>query len=745
MHQATIRMFLMATSAGMFATGVEAQVVAGPTASPAAAPESPNSQDIVVTAQHRSERLQDVPVAVSAFRGDQLQRLNINSSDQLAKITPGLVFTQSSFTPQAQIRGVGTRGLSAGEESTVPLYVDGIYQPYLLNSLFALSDVERVEVLKGPQSALYGRNATGGAINVVTLEPTAGFHARLGLRYARFNDTEVNGYVSGGSDTIAAGLSGVFSRRDGYIRDIVTNTDRGYVRNFMGRGKVVWTPSDKFKAKLVAAYGDSLDELSSLGTPIDGNTSGRRYTPTPLIPTAPYTTALGKNIPNAVKTTNIGLTGSYDLGFATLNAIASYARLKQDYSNNNPTATTAPYYLAFINYSSRSTYDEVYLVSKHEKLFNWIVGGTYYHDNTFYPRYSITSVNVATNVATLTTNNNRITADSKALYAQGTINLTNNLSVTAAGRYTDEVRGFYVRNYQAGSPINRPAPINLQTSIRYKRFTPSGNIALKISRNLNVYVKAGKAFKSGVYSAGGSSLVAAKPESVTQYEIGLKSEPFSWLTANIAAYYSDYAGLQAVARDPVTQAPILQNAASSTIKGLELELLARPSRGLSLQSSLAISRGNYDKFPSSQVTIPATSVDPGAAVCAYGTGTPIGGNRTPFCDVSGNNIIKLPRVTFNISGTKTWNIGDTDLALTANLQYQSHFYWDTLNRIKEPARALVDAELAWTFSHDRITVGIFGQNLTNRLYNFSVLSSANVDLAQPALPRTVGMRVGLKI
>ncbi|MFM2272108.1 MAG: hypothetical protein RL702_1173 [Pseudomonadota bacterium] len=124
--------------------------------------------EIIVTAQRRAERLQEVPLAISAFTGESLQSQGITSTRDLTIVTPGLNFTQSSFSPQPTIRGIGTRGVSASEESVVPVYVDGVYQPFLASTVMELNNVERIEVLRGPQTALYGRNSTGGAINIIT-------------------------------------------------------------------------------------------------------------------------------------------------------------------------------------------------------------------------------------------------------------------------------------------------------------------------------------------------------------------------------------------------------------------------------------------------------------------------------------------------------------------------------------------------------------------------------------------------
>ncbi len=176
--------------------------------------------DIVVTAQRREERLQDVPLAISAFSGEALQAQGINSTKDLTIVTPGLNFTQSSFSPQPTIRGIGTRGVSASEESVVPVYIDGVYQPFLASTVMELNNVERIEVLRGPQTALYGRNSTGGAINIITKTPDEAPTMQTSLSYGRFNEIIAKGYFSAGTEIIQADIAGLYSRDEGYIEDL---------------------------------------------------------------------------------------------------------------------------------------------------------------------------------------------------------------------------------------------------------------------------------------------------------------------------------------------------------------------------------------------------------------------------------------------------------------------------------------------------------------------------------------------
>ncbi|MBV9509084.1 MAG: TonB-dependent receptor plug domain-containing protein, partial [Caulobacteraceae bacterium] len=236
------RIWLLA-SAALLAAGpaARAQTTAQPSSQPAA--ETSSVEEIVVTARRREEHLKDVPAAITAFSAGQLQSLNITGTKALTQITPGLNFTQSVYSPQPTIRGVGSRGVNAGEESEVPVYIDGVYQSFLPATDLQFNDVQRIEVLKGPQGALLGRNAMGGAINIITKDPTSTPHADASVSYGSYNQVIAKGYVSGGTDVVAASLAAVVNRDDGYIHDIVNGKEYGHTDDVSVRGKLVFHPT----------------------------------------------------------------------------------------------------------------------------------------------------------------------------------------------------------------------------------------------------------------------------------------------------------------------------------------------------------------------------------------------------------------------------------------------------------------------------------------------------------------------
>lgn len=746
---------LVSSALVMAAPGLAAR--AADAAAPGASSDSTEVGEVIITAQRRQEKLQDAPLAVSAFTGAQLEKNNIQRSEDLTKITPGLAFAQTGYTPQPTIRGVGTRGVSAGEESTVSLYIDGIYQPYMTNGSFKLNSIERIEVLKGPQSALYGRNSTGGAINVITRDPPVGFDVRGEASYGTFNEVTAKLYVGGGSEKVRADISYVGWHADGYFNDIISHTKRGDQDDQFVRAKLLFLPTDHLRITLSASHDMTKDFAANLGRPLNGNTIAARYTPAPTLPTGDYDIAFGRDIPFKTITNNVAVLGQYDFTGMALNLVSSYQSTETKLFANDPSGTAAPVFRSYTSAAPHSYYNELYLHSTGDHQFNWIVGGVYFKDKAPYTDYRIYTWAPASNTFTFTQHRNQVGTDSKAIYGQGTYDFDGHLSVTVGARYTDETKWMKRIGYKTGRvtgiaaqgqpdlPYILPPTVfpDNEVSVKFTNFSPSGTVQYKFNDQLNVYAKAGQGFKSGIFSAGSSNQTPAQPEKITQYELGLKSQPASWLRVNIAVYYSDYTGLQAVSRDPVTLAPVLQNAANATIKGGELEFWANPAPRFNIHGGVALADGQYKTWNAAQVTIPQTTVDPpGATPCQIGTGPRIGGNRSVFCDVSGHAIQRQPKTMAILGGDYTWPLeGAGAIRLSANVQYQSSFFWEPSERLREPGRTLVDGELSWIAPDGHFRFSVWGVNIGDVHYAQALSASGTSDFVTEARPRTIGVKV----
>ncbi|MDB5430148.1 MAG: TonB-dependent receptor [Caulobacter sp.] len=703
-------------------------------------------EEVIVTAQKREERLQDVPAAVSAFKADQLERMGIDGSKQLSQVTPGLNFTQSVFSPQPTIRGIGVRGVGAGDESVVPIYVDGAYQSFIAGADLQFNNIERIEVLKGPQGALFGRNATGGAINIITKEPTADPHGAFSLSYGRYNEWIGKGYVSGGTDKLAGDIAIVARRDDGYIRDNVRGDTYGAMNDVSIRAKLVFHPGENIDVKLAAGYTNNVDSTGEAYRPYNGDTTGRRV-PGNTIATTAYTSALSYHPYNKLAQYTLSGTVVFHLDNMDLTMLSGLQdnalRIKAD-------SDGTPQEIATLTYRqvSRNQYNEIYAVSKGDGQFSWVIGAVYYHDVSGMEPYSQTfsrsvSLGGVVGAQVETRTHPRIVTNSYAAYAQGTYRFNDQWSATVGGRYTTESKDF---NTEVGVvPVALPA-----RSATFSQFTPNLVIQYQPSHNYNFYFKGGQAFKSGIFNASATTVAATapvNPETVTQYELGMKSDLSSQVRLNVSAYYTDYKDLQSNTRDPITLSSGLQNAGGAKISGFELEVYYRPIDRMNLRFGLAGLKGTYNNFPAAQVYYPISLGDPvfnpatPEQACQTYAGVQPGGNRAAFCNANGKKIVRTPFLTANLGGDYTVPTEQGDFIFSGNIYYQGKSYWDVANRLEEKAHTLVNAQVEWRLPGDQFSVALWGDNLLDTEYSLTLLTSPTADSQVLARPRTYGLEV----
>lgn len=728
----------------LFASAAAAAMVLPQLASAQAAPVETQVEEIIITANRREEKLQDVPAAVSAFSGEQLERLGIEGSKELSQITPGLNFTQSVFSPQPTIRGIGVRGVGAGDESVVPIYIDGVYQSFIAGADMQFNNIQRIEVLKGPQGALLGRNATGGAINIITRTPGPGFSGRASVSYGTFEEMIGKLYISGGNDVLAADFAVVGTRDDGYIKDVLRGDTYGHVSDVALRSKLVFTPNDFFQLRLAVGYTNNSASTGEAYRQVDGNTTGARVPGNPVT-TADFRSSLSYKPYNKLRSATASVTGIFNFDAFTLTSVTGFAdsklRIKAD-SDGTPLEIAT---LTYVQVSD-NIYQEVYATSTGEGPFSWILGGVYFRDSSGMSPYSTTysaAVSLGGVVGAQSVSRTRptILTDSYAVYGQGTYAFNDEWKITLGGRYTSEKKDY-------SSRVGATVFTYLANEATFEQFTPNLVIQYQPSSRLNLYAKAGQAFKSGVFNASATNVAGTKPvnpETVTQYELGMKSDPTNWLRLNVAAYYTDYQDLQSNVRDPITLSSGLQNAGGAKIYGIEGDATIRASDYLNLRVGVSWLHGEYEDFGASLVYIPQTTTNPPAATpCIDGTGARVGGNRSTFCDVTGNDIIRTPFLTVNFGGDYTIPTSYGDFVVTGNAYYKGKSYWDTLNYFEEPAVWLVNGEVSWTSPDERFGVALWGENLLDEEYSLTMVVSPTATNQVLAKPRTVGVELKYK-
>ena len=696
--------------------------------------------EIIVTAQRRAERLQEVPLAISAFTGESLQSQGITSTRDLTIVTPGLNFTQSSFSPQPTIRGIGTRGVSASEESVVPVYVDGVYQPFLASTVMELNNVERIEVLRGPQTALYGRNSTGGAINIITYTPTDRPTMRASVSYGRYNEIIAKGYVSLGNEVVQGSLAALYSRDDGYLENLAPPFDsRGWSKNWALRGKLRFTPSDRLEVILAGTLSRHDDTISTSSQPYLDNTTARRLSPSTYVRLTPFQQS-GTGGELNQRSDNASLTVKYDLGGVDATAIVgyddSYLYTFADVDGAALNVTSLP-----TDYYSKSWIQEFYLTSANDGPFEWTVGQTYFwRDSGSYHSQTLSGTTVATDAS-----GTQITK-ALAFYGQGTYALTEALKVTVAGRYTTEKKEHSYRNNLTGATTAEDRT--------FHDFSPSATVQYVFSPDANVYLRAGKGFKSGLYATTTPSYDATgatnsvKPEKVWQYELGTKFSVAGVLRANLAAFYTNYSNLQVNIRP--NNVSRLQNAGKAEIYGIEGEISAEPVRGLNLHAGFMRLWGTFKDFPNAQGNVLRTDQFPSptnaqTAGCPVLPGVPVGGGAACTFDASGRQIIRTP--FFTLSGGITYKAELANggaITLAANAFHAGKEYRDADNRVTLPGYTVVNGEIGYTLPNSDVKFTLWGRNLFNEVYNVYILTGATADTTVYAKPRTYGVRLDMK-
>ena len=700
-------------------------------AQPAPAGESAEAQggisDIVVTAQRREERTQQVPISISAVGADTLERQHIRGPMDLQIAVPALTYNQLVGFAQPFLRGIGTDIAQPNAAPSVATYVDGVYVADGQGVMSTQLGVERVEVLVGPQAALYGRNAVGGAISYITLTPGDTAEAKVELGYGNYDRKEANGYLSGPiSDTLSIGVYGTFSDRDSFITFLPkprSPSEPDGVRQWGGRLKLVWTPSETVK---ITASGEAIGsttpesnayrqtQANALGYVL-GAPGGvpRRYSIETDFPS--FTKQRGYNA--TVKE-------EVDLGFADLIGITGY-RYNRVHGSADYDATRAPLF-AFGNALSRSRQfsQEVQLQSKPGSGISWLAGALYFHERT--GQYDFRAVSLLFAPADQIQFIGRVRSNSYAVFGQASVPLTDALKLTAGGRYTHDRKSFDGEQNVFFGNVAVPVPI-APDKRSWNNFSPKVTLDYKTGDTM-LYASYSRGYKVGAYNAYvPANPGPVEPETMDAFEIGNKSDFLNGkLRFNSSLFYYKVHDLQIQTVQPSSAgSTILQNAKSATVKGAEASLTVAPARGLLLNASAVYLDTEYGSF------------GPG------GYGAIIlgpAGNATVYIDPKGNRLQRAPKWTVALGADYTHEFGDSSkLDAGIKARYTGSYYWDPSNFFAQSSYWTVNGSLSYTLPNHPIKVTAWVNNLTNQYYNVLLNPNSFGVNVFDAAPRMYGL------
>ena len=586
--------------------------------------------EIVVTAQKRSERLNDVPVSITAVTSTQLAKQDIRGPADLEKIAPGFTFSASQYgTPVFSIRGIGTYDESASAQSTVSVYTDQIPIGFARLTEGASLDVERVEVLKGPQGTLFGQNATAGAINYILAKPTRDFRAGLDATYGRFNQADVGGFVSGPlTDDLRIRVAARHENRDDWQESSTRDDSSGHRDFTTGRVLLDWSPTSRLQLELnVNGWRDTSDTQQS---------QARGYLPVsstpPLTPQTLATATALIYYPYLTRNSDrladwdpgrsyrrddwfYQVAGRLDYELADhlhVVALSSYLqsklRLPIDADGTNITA------LSVLQNAHLHAFSQELRLEGDAGRLRYVIGGDYGHDysnevqNTNFLGSNAQIPIGPTTALPIDGDNelNKQVVRTLAAFGNLDVRLTDQLTVQGGVRYNDERRDFAgcladradlplgLRNIfpvPPGSCITTlpNGAIGLYRDTLKEHNVPwRGSVNYKATPDTLLYVSATKGFKAGEYGTlpalSYQQFKPVKQESVLQYEGGVKTQLFDRkVDVQAAAFYDDYRDKQTqgqVLVPPFGNLPYLINVPKARVYGAELNLTLRPVKGL---------------------------------------------------------------------------------------------------------------------------------------------------------------------
>ncbi len=709
------RIFAIRASLLMGAALAASPALAQTTETPPAAPaesasvvEDQGDGDIVVTARRRAESVIDVPIAMSVVTGDQLSRAGAVDITALQDKTPNLtlqIARGSNSTLIAFSRGVGQQDPLWGFEPGVGLYLDDVYVARPQGAVLDIFDVERVEVLRGPQGTLYGRNTIGGAIKYVTKRLGNDYAATARASYGSYNQFDLVGQVTVPiGDTFAIGGAIARYKRDGYGRNLTTGADQYDKDVLAARVSAEWTPTD---AIFVRVAGDrTLDRSNPRhGTRLTGNGNDPRYAPTGNV----YDTRAGIGDRNRVVAQGVSLTGEFQLSdLLTFKSISAYregaTNTVIDFDNTALPTLDVP-----AEYDDNQFTQELQLLLQGDRVQG--VVGLYYLNATASGAFD--TVLGGLNLTTLTSG--EVKTKSYAAFGDISFDVTDQLKISGGLRYTkdDKTGTVFRRNYTGirsprfGNANAVPGLIrtNYTNDRSFDQFTPRVSISYEPRKDLNLYASWGRGFKSGGFDMRGDAVFTPTtvngydPEKITSYEVGMKGAFLDrTLFLNMAGYYSRYTDQQVTIQVPNINggiASFVDNAGKADIYGLEIEGRMVPSRNFSAQVSFGYTNADYKEFL-----------------------TFINGGTTPV-DVSNQRVFQnTPEFTAAASFTASTDFAGGALSVTPEVTLRSDY---SLFEIPTPALdqdgyALVNASVNWLSDNGRYRLGMALRNLTDERY-----------------------------
>lgn len=780
-------------AAGAAAPGpVSAGATSASITSGATADESGMIPDIIVTAQKRADRVQSIPVAVTAFDQQTLDSPTVDDLRDLASRVPSLVVDTVAAGPSAaaiSIRGISFEDIEKSFDPTVGVVVDGVFIGTNTGQLLDSFDLERLEVLRGPQGTLFGRNTIAGVINVTRTRPTEEAGVRGSFAYSNFDTKRGRLVVNSGLLGGFVALKGYafYDKTDGYYRNVTKNKREGQYETLSGGITAAITPSDSIKLLLtyehqrergetiVASLSETGKDLICLASGAPGFAPARECNRSRLEDRGLYTTF--SEIATPVRNDTDAVTANIDVDLGNGFSFASVTgyRTNKESVRQDFDGTSAQFFDTLRSQDYEQFSQELRIVGDVSDSLNLLVGAYYFHSNYQNNQRTTLGPVLAGGAPAELRQYVDHSTESYAGFADARFKITDRLTLGAGARYTRDKKAIFNNYGRIGALVRltqpnfdgqscvtvtgtfSPAPgvvlpvyaaaNNCTASKGFNKFTYRGNVDYQITPSKLVYLSFSKGFRSGGFNgraSGPTSLGPYDPETVDAYEAGLKAD---WLDrrlrTNIALYHTKYNNKQeeivqpSPPGSPSPQETVVKNASSARINGAEVEVIAQPSRELSFRASFSYTDAKFDSFFND-----------------------VNGDRVPD-DVSTLTLRRAPKVQWSTGLDYSRDLGAGTIDISSTLRFQSKYQTCiaparpvVIGAVINDRRCLTDdredlsAEIAYTLplgTLQEVRFAVFGRNLTDNRGLAATLPVAGLftfGTAKP--PRSYGAQVSFK-
>ncbi len=682
-------------------------------------------EEITVTAQKKEQSLQDVPLSVAALTAAALQDRSLENVTDLVVALPGLQFSAGTGSITPFLRGVGNPSSAVGNEASVAMYTDGVYHTRLPIGFFSLNNIERVEVLRGPQGTLFGRNSTAGVVHIITKTPTQDAEVKGSLGYGKFDTFQGDIYVAGGiTDNLAAdiSISGKY-QKEGWGENSVSGSRYGYHDNFTARSKWVLNASDSTTFELVGFY--AYAKSNNQGGTFPGFQNG--YTSTPYEQRGPglvgfYDCDCDTDSVSRSEVWGASLTIQHDMSFAQIRSISAYSKVDM-YDLFESDYTPRPdFYAPTESYVEQIT-QELQLVSLPGDRLSWILGLYYYDTTNEYTRQEWRS---PPNFGPLGFDAfSKSKARSISGFAQASYEIAPKFNITGGLRYTsDKIKGNGWMEV-ATVPITILAPPDPQQD-KVNKLTFKASADYRFSDEFMTYVSFSRGYKSPTFNLFVYNPIPNKPEVLDAYEIGFKGDFFNGtVRLNGAAFYYDIQSPQVQLFEG--SSILLANAESGEVKGFELEAQVALSAALKGRASFSYLDSKYTSFQNA----PSGPQNPNP---------PYGSLPLIQIDASGNYTPLAPKFTLNLGFDYTLNTDHGDFTLSADYYYNDGYFFEPDNLLHQPSFHLINAQIKY-MPTENFGVRAWGKNLAGEKYVIGAVTQGGAPGYPffPGAPREFGI------